>query len=354
MKTSRLLLVPLLGLALGLLPALARADDEPPPFGASDLVLEEEGLADGWEIVYEAVPGTPGDALAEWIAQVATSCGLDEDALFTEIRTLKGPDGAVATVAVTEVDGDPKSFPDTLAQRGKGMHYAVRPLGHPTRQLVVAAPDTCRDAVEAMQVKYAVTILSTLGFDRLNAGSQLGAIAFARGAREIDKKAGAPLVVLGMAAAKLEKWDEAIEAFRAGFADGVDTPAQGRLAMRGNAFFGYALLKATDKPSPEAVKALERAVALEGDAVREDPTFATRHNLARAYVRVGQLDKAFSMLEKALELGKIHMGGEGLRQWIEMQVATADEWKKLLDDERFKGVIQRVTGAGIDDDDEGL
>lgn len=352
MNVARLLLPVLLGLALGLHPAWA--EEEPPPFGASDLVLEDEGLAEGWEIVYEEVPGTPGDALGEWVVQVATSCGLEEDAIFTEIRILKGPDDAGATIAVVETDGDPKSFPSTLEQRGKGLHYAVRTLGHPTRLLVVAAPEAHREAVEAMQVEYAVSILSRLGFERLTAGSQLGAIAFARGAREIDKRAGAPLVVLGMAAAKLEKWDEAVEAFRAGFADGVTIPAEGRVAMRGNAFFGYALLKLTDQPSPEAVKVLERAVALEEHAEREDTTFATRQNLARAYVRTGQLDKAFAMLEKALEQGKIHLGGEGLRRWIEAQVVTADEWKKLLDDDRFKGVIERVTGASIDDDDEGL
>ena len=108
-------------------------------------------------------------------------------------------------------------------------------------------PRPSRQVVEQMQLHYAVRSLSDLGFERLAAGSQVGAVAFARGAQSIQKKAGAPLVLLGMAAAKLEKFQDAIEAFRAGFKDGVPAPAKGRLAMRGNAHYGYVLLKSEGK-----------------------------------------------------------------------------------------------------------
>jgi tetratricopeptide (TPR) repeat protein len=356
MKTPRVFPLALLGLALLLTAVPALADDEPPPYGASDLVLEEEGLTDGWEVVYEEVPGTLGERkMEEWIGSVRKSAGVDEDAFLAEIRVLKGPDGAAATLAVVEVDAEATVLAETLEQRGKALGYLVRSLGHPSRVLLIEGPEASRQAVEEMQLHYAVRSLANLGFERLTAGSQVGAIAFARGAQSIQKKAGAPLVLLGMAAAKLEKFQDAIEAFRAGFKDGVPAPATGRLAMRGNAHYGYVLLKSEGKaPAAEAVKALERAVALEEHAEKEDSTFATRQNLARAYLRVGDTDKAFATLEKALEMGKMKLGVAGLMQWIQMQVASADEWKPLLEDARFKGVIQRVTGQSADEDDEGL
>jgi len=355
MKTLRLLVPALLGLALLLLAASpAIAGDEPPPYGASDLVLEEEGLADGWEIAYDEVAGTLGEEkMEEWIGTVTRSAGVDEDAFLAEIRVLQGPEGAVATLAVVEVDEEAKVLADTLQQRGKALGYLVRTLGHPTRVLLIEGAS--QQAVEAMQLKYAVRSLSERGFERLNAGSQVGAIAFAKGAQSIQKKAGAPLVLLGMAAAKLEKYPDAIEAFRAGFKDGVPEPAEGRLAMRGNAHYGYVLLKSEGKAAAkEAAKALERAVSLEKHADKKDPTFATRQNLARAYVRLGEMDKAFGMLATALEMGKVKLGEAGLMQWIKMQVTTAEEWKPLLEDARFKSVVEGVTGQSTDDDDEGL
>ncbi len=354
MKTLRVLLPALLLLLLAVSPALA--GDEPPDYGASDLVLEEEGLDDGWEIVYEDVPGTIGEEKMEsWIGTVTGSAGVDEDAFLAEIRVLKGPESAAATLVVVEVDAEAKALAEALEQRGKALGYLVRSLGHPTRLLIVEGSEAARKAVETMQLKYAVHSLSNLGFERLNAGSQVGAVAFARGAQSIQKKAGAPLVLLGMAAAKLEKWQDALEAFRAGFKDGVPAPAVGRLAMRGYAFYGYVLLKSEGKaPAREAVTALEHAVSLEQHADKKDTTFATRQNLARAHVRVGDMDKAFAQLEKALEMGKVKLGVAALMQYIKAQVVDTDEWKPLLADSRFKAVIERVTGQSADDGAEGL
>ena len=356
MTNLRAFLPALLGLALFLAASPAVAGDEPPPYGASDLVLEEEGLDDGWEVSYDELSGTLGEEKMEsWIGTVAQSAGVDDDAFLAEIRVLKGPESTAATLAVVEVDEEAKALAETLEQRGKALGYLVRSLGHPTRLLLVEGPDAARQAVEAMQLRYAVRSLSNLGFERLNAGSQVGAIAFAKGAQSIQKKAGAPLVLLGMAASKLEQFPDALEAFRAGFKEGVPAPAEGRLAMRGNAFYGHVLLKSEGKaPAQEAVKALERAVALEKYADKDDTTFATRQNLARAYVRVGDMDKAFQMLEKALEMGKVKLGVAQLMGYIRGQVVTAEEWKPLLEDRRFTSVVERVTGQSADDDDEGL
>ena len=356
MKTLRVLLSALLGLALLLTLSPAFAGDEPPPYGASDLVLEEEGLDEGWEISYDELPGTLGEEkMEEWIGTVTRSAGVDEDAFLAEIRVVQGPEGAVATFAVVEVDEEAKVLAETLDTRGKALGYLVRSIGHPTRLLIIEGSESARKAVEKMQLEYAVRSLSKLGFERLTAGSQMGAIAFARGAQSIQKKAGAPLVLLGMDAAKLEKFEDALEAFRAGFKDGVPAPATGRLAMRGNAHFGYVLLKDKSKAAAtEAAKVLERAVALEKHADEKDSTFATRQNLARAYVRLGQMDKAFGMLATALEMGKVKLGVAGLMQWVKAQVASADEWKPLLEDPRFKSVVEGVTGQAADDDDEGL
>lgn len=344
----------LLGLALLLAASPALAGDEPPPFGASDLVLEDEGLADGWEVSYDEIPGTIGEEkMTEWIAATARTAGVEEDAFFAEIRVLDGPEDAAATLAVVEVDAGASALPDTLKTRGQAAGYLVRPLGHATRVLIIEGASA--KAIEAMQLDYAVRSLSKLGFERLVAGSQVGAIAFAKGAQAIQKKAGAPLVLLGMAAAKLEKFEDAVEAFRAGFQSGAPIPAEGRVAMRGNAFFGYVLLKDESKAAAkEAVEVLERAVALERFAEEDDTTFATRQNLARAYVRVGDLDRAFPQLQKALEMGKIKLGGAGLMNYIKAQVATAAEWKPLLEDPRFKRAIENATGQSEVEEEEGL
>lgn len=347
MTTLRMLLSVLLGSVLLLLASPVVAGDEPPPFGASDLALEEEGLLDGWEIVYEDIEGTPGEAIEQWIVRVATGAGLEEDALFTEIRILDGPEDVAATIAVVEVEGDLGGLPKALAQQGKGLGYAVRPLGHPTRLLVVAAPEAVRSKVIDMQVDYAVGILARLAFERLEAGSYVGAQAFARGARVIDAKAGAPLVVLGMVATKESQWDEAIEAFRIGFGKSAQKKAKGRMAMRGYAHYGYACLQKKDvEHDREGRDALEKCVALEENAGPKDPKFIQRYNLGCAHARLNEVDRALEQLEMALQLAKIKFGEHGLQQWVKNTVVPDEDWKNLKDNDRFQALIDKFTGGG--------
>ena len=176
MSIPRLALTALLGLAFAIAAAPAFAEDEPPPYGAADLAIEDDGLAEGWEIVYDELPGTPGEGIEVWIVSVGKACGIDEDALYTEYRILKGPEGVVATLAVVEIEGDLGSFPETLASRGKAQGYTVRPIGHPSRILVLASPESVRQAILDMEKQYAVRILSELGFERLERAFAPGAL----------------------------------------------------------------------------------------------------------------------------------------------------------------------------------
>jgi hypothetical protein len=355
MPISRLIrwTLPVLALALAAAPALA--EDEPPPYGAADLALEDDGLAEGWEISYDELPGTPGEGIEEWIVSVGKACGLDEDALYTEYRILKGPEAVVATLAVVEVEGELKSFPETIEARGKAQGYTVRSIGHPSRILVLACPESARQAVLEMELNYAVRILSELGFERLETGSNLSAMKMAQGARKIDAKAGVPFVVLGMAATKMEKWDEAIEAFRAGFAKSATVRAKGRLAMRGFAHYGYACLQKKDPTlDREGRDAFEKCIALEEHAEKKDPKFIQRYNYACALSRVSELDTALDQLEMALAYAKIHFGPAGVKQWIQTVVVKDEDLKPIMGNPRFKALVDKFTGGAGTEDVDGL
>jgi len=316
--------------------------DEPPSYGAADLILEEDGLKAPWEIVYDELPGTPGDALEAWVTSVAKASGIAEDDLLCETRILKGPDGVAATVLVLEVDGEPKTLERDLTARGQAQGHVVRTLGHGTRILVLAAPEAVRKLLLDMQVAYAVRSLTDQGWERFQADSLVGASMFAKGARKMDAKAGAPMVLLGMVATKAGEFDEAIEAFRAGFGKGVTVPATGRLAMRGYAHYGYACLeKKGEAAFKEGREAFQKCVALESEAdPKTDPLYIQRYNLACAHSRLNEKDEALFQLEKALDMAKKR--GMNIARWVQNHVVKDEDLKNIKDHPGFKAIVERA------------
>ncbi len=353
MTSCRLLASMLFVLALGIVFAPASVAEDPPSYGAADLVLEEDGLEAPWEIVFDELPGTPGEALEPWVLDVAKACGVSEDDMLCEVRILKGPEDAAATILVAEIDGDPKTLVETLEARGKAQGYVVRALGHPSRVLVLAAPEAFRDKLLKLQTEYAVSSLTKQGWERFQQKSMVGAATFAKGARKMDPKAGAPMVLLGMVATNQGQFDEAIEAFRVGFGKGVTVPAEGRFAMRGYAHYGYACLEKKGEHFKEGREAFQKCVELESEGdPKEDPLFIQRYNLACAHARLKEVDQALMQLELSLEMGRKSGKITNLAGWVQQKVMTDEHFASLKDHPGFKAIVERAMaggGSGIPD-----
>lgn len=333
---------------------------EQPPFGAQDIAIEDEGLADGWEIVYEAPEGTPGDAIVEWAEGIARGAGLDpDDQLLTDVRILKSPGAEHATLLIVEVDGEPGGFPAALEKAAKGAGYTYRTMGYPTRLLVVAAPDGIRTAVLNMENTYAVRTLTNMAYERHDSGSDVGAKAYADGALAIDGEATMPYAVFGMIAVKQEDWKAAIEAFQKAFKPQAKLQPVGRLAMWSYRNYGYALMKAKNPEADKiAAEALRQAIAHEQFAEKDEyvQLFVPHYNLACALARLNQTDEALDALEHALLMAKERMPLAGVESFVKQRVLTDDDLASIRKEKRFDEIIKKATGLSADEveEEEGL
>lgn len=335
----------ILAVLLPLLAApLALADDEPPPFGASDLAVEEDLLPDGWSVLYDEVDDTPGEAIETWAVEVAGSAGVDEDDLLFEIRVLESPEKVHATLLVVEVDGDPTALESRLKRAAKEKGWRVRALAHPTRLLVIAAPSAMLDKLEAIQLAAAVKTLSRLGFERYDNGSLRGAERFAEGALALAPDAETPHAVLGLAAEKEQRWDDAVAAFEKAFAGKTAMAPEARLAFWAWQSYGLCLLKQKTKAAAtKAATAFEQAIGLAEFAKKREPVFPVYYNHACALTLTGEYPKACAQLEKALELAKKRLGPRRFRQVTVAEVQKDPDLEKLREQPCFEEMMDRVT-----------
>ena len=162
------------------------------------------------------------------------------------------------------------------------------------------------------------------------------------------KKAGPPLVVLGMVATEEGEWDEGIDALRQGLGAGTSIKAKGRMAMRGWAHLGYALLQKKEAElNLEAREAFEKCVALEGKGdPKTDPLFIQRYNLACAHSRLKEVDGALTHLEKSLEMYKERFGQQRLTMWVKTHVLKDEDFENIKDHPGFKSVTERFMAGG--------
>lgn len=344
---------------LALLAPSALADDQP-PYGAQDIAIEDDGLAEGWEIVYDDVEGTPGEALVGWAEALATASGLDpDDALLTDLRILKSPTGEHATLLIVEIDGAPGSYRDALEKAAKTEGYAFREMGHATRLLVVAAPASISKSLLNMENTYAVKTLTNMAYERFNSGSMVGARKYADGALAIDSDATMPYAVYGMIGVKEEDWKSAFENFQKAFKAQGKLQPTGRLAMWSYRNFGYALMK-LKKPDADkaAVEALRRAIQHERYAEQDEyvQLFVPHYNLACALARLGEKDDALDALEKSLLMAKERMGKAGVEGFVKGRVLTDTDLESIRGAKRFEEIIKKATGLSTEEveDEEGL
>ncbi len=360
MSTRLGLLAVLLAFLIGPVGLSAAHAADQPTYGAQDIAIEDDGLAEGWEIVYDEVEGTPGDAIAEWAEGVARGSGLDpDDVLLTDVRLLQSPTGEHATLLVVEVDGDPGGFPAALKKAATGEGYAFRAMGHPSRLLVVAAPESIRKAVLNMENNYAVTTLTNMAYERFDAGSMVGARNYADGALAIDPEATMPYAVYGMIGVKEEDWNAAFENFQKAFKAQGKLQPTGRLAMWSYRNFGYALMK-LKKPEADkaAAEALRRAIQHERYAEKDEyvQLFVPHYNLACALARLKQTDAALDALENALLMAKERMPKAQVEGFVRSRVMTDEDLASIRDASRFQDLVEKATGLSQEEieDEEGL
>lgn len=324
-------------------PALAE-EDAGPAYGASDLAVEEDTLPDGWSVVYDELEDTPGEAIEEWATQVARGAGVEEEALYYETRVLESPEKAHATLLLVEVDGDAGTLPQKLARAAEGEGWMSRQMGHPTRLLVLAAPDSIRQKTLDLQMKTSVATLTRLANERQEAGSLVGARAYVDGALALEPKAGMPNAVLGLIAMRAEEWEDAIEAFEKAFAKDALHQPEGELEHRSWRTFGYVLLQLEKREYDErAVEALERAIATAGVLKGREQVFAIHYNLACALSRLKRTQEACDRLETALDMAKKRLGPGGFGAYLNRTVKRDADLDNIRGKPCYEKVLERVT-----------
>jgi tetratricopeptide (TPR) repeat protein len=330
-------------LAFAVLGVPLHAEEDLPAYGAADLALDADGVPEGWELLEEA-EGTPGAALEAWAAGVAGAAGLDAADLLFETRVLRPVDGPAGTLLLVEADAPGDVLLGALEGAAREAGHLVRAMGHPSRLLVVAAPEEIRPRLMALEVTYAVRTLSRLAYERLEAGSRLAALAYARQVTRIDRTAGMPWAVLGLASLQAGESDDGIEALRRAFAKGGTLAPAGRLALNAHAALGTALLQQKDpEVVHEARDALAKAVALEADADRRDAPHVNRYNLACAHALAGEADAALAELEKAFALAKARMPQAAYRALVQRAPKDPD-FASIRESERFQEIVRRASG----------
>ena len=219
--------------------------------------------------------------------------------------------------------------------------------------------DEMFQAVLNMENTYAVKTLTTMGYERLEDGSTVGARRYAEGALAIDSAATMPYAVIGMIGVKEKDWNAAFENFQKAFKANGKLQPTGRLAMWSYRNFGYALMK-LKKPEADkaAAEALRRAIQHERYAEKDEyvQLFVPHYNLACVLSRLKKTDESLEALTTALEMAKERMGQAGLEQFIKGRVRNDEELEHTRSSKGFEEVIKRVIGMSSEEleDEEGL
>jgi tetratricopeptide (TPR) repeat protein len=336
-------LLALLALLSTLPPALAEdAVDEVPAYGAADLALETDALPERWRFADDLAPA---EALEAWVREVAGAAGVAENDLLVEARVVVTSEEAVVPTLLVEIDGEAKPAAEALEKAGPGRGRFVRRMGHPSRLLVAGGEEAVRNQVVTLNVTYAVETLSRLAYERLEAGSRIAAIDFAQDVARIDRAAGMPWAVLGLAAAQAGDPLEAIDALRRAFQGEAGLRPRGRLALNAWGALGQTLLTQKNADMDrEARGALDQALALEAFAGPKDGVHAYRYDLACALVRIGEPAAGIATLVKAFETAKAKLSGAAYGQFVSW--ATKDpDFEPVREDPAFKEAIEKASGT---------
>jgi hypothetical protein len=281
-----------------------------PPFDKDTIAMRDDDAPEGWRVVDET-RAAEKEIEAEVRAAV-TAAAFPEGEASVGHRHLAGPDGAAATVAYVDFFQDPAKVVPPLKEAAAKKGWVVKEVTSPARLLVIAAPESCRDALAVHAGRMAAKRLAAAA--RAAATIQEdpeAATALAKAATSLEPKAAEAHLALAYVSRPRDPkapgtaWKKSVEEMRAALAADAAFPLSedDRVAALGD-LGGFLLQSAGDDAvNREARDALTKA--LEG-ATKKDPKGAAavgyRYNLACAYARLKDKDRAFEHLRGVLEV----------------------------------------------------
>ena len=358
---------------------------EIPSFSIEDLVPEKDALLEGWTVLQDDPPA--GHPSEEALMALAEAHGLDEDSAYVEQRVVKTPGGASAGAAMMDIDADPAKFIAALKAKATEAGWIVRELATPKRLLIVGGDVPVRDEIAAELSAHVVYEFASMARHRLNIrtswdkeqvkAAKAAAYGFIKAGRALNEKAGVLAAIESFftlrkymgkrheyeankkrakdaksddkedefraksrkAKAKSEEhWKDFVADARKALDTGVPLPPRGTLLASLAGQGGGQILVRKDGQLDLAIEWLEKAVAAE--AMDMSRKYGDRYNLACAYARKGDKEKAFEWLTKSLETGNILPFRQYGAAFVHMEKKDED-MKPLRGDDRWDALIKK-------------
>ncbi|MDA1194398.1 MAG: hypothetical protein O2894_04370 [Planctomycetota bacterium] len=343
------LLLALLATCLLLACPWARAEDEPPAqpavaplvFDLAAIAPEDGSHPEGWAAATTTIPDaapTTGSLLA--LAREADSTLANMDARCLPMTA--GEQHGVAAWML--VEGDSPALRAKLAEVATAKGWETTYAGHPSVVLLTWATDeAAATAIHTWQVDVAVRGLCERGFKIVSSAGEAfdresAERAFLRGRAMIDAagrtepRAGIYHALMGRLLGQANP-QQALEHDRKALAKDAPVPAPDRWIVLAAFNAGQALLVGGDASDlNEAVRLLQRGIEAEQHAENHFMRFGNRYNLACAYARLGDKDKAFAELEESLRFLKTAWEEEKARTFTGgSELAYPDHYKHAKD-----------------------
>lgn len=356
-----------LALPFALSPASTRAeDDEPsdpmsgdPEAGGNKvtsfaMVLEKDGLPEGFTIVEGEAAGPDAKALEEAVNAIAKDKGVaTSDDYSVLMRSAAGPAGVKAHYAYVDLGAPSQTFVDALKAEGAKKSWSVRAMGTERHVLVTAAPEAARAKAEGFATAFAGRMLTRRAVKSLESDGRR-ALGLSRIALQLDaKSAGAHFILgliqmqLALRAKPIGNLEPAITHFRAGLDKDATNALSKREAVIATGKLGQSILN-KGGPSAEARDLLKATVASLSELTPAERTDAVgfRYDLACAHGRLKEVDDAFKVLSSVLE-DDAKDPVQGISEiWREKDT----DLDSLRADPRWKALLEKYpdTSAGTD------
>jgi hypothetical protein len=339
--------------------ALAGDDDIPGSndvagFNVGDVALADGALPKDGSLKAVDAPADEAKAIETFLQETAKAKDSSAD---TIARGFVTGDGKPVTVVLADVFGDPAKVLAAVLEGAPKKGWSARRLGHPTRVVVVAGPESVREKVLDLQTAFAVKLLGIKLKTQIDAAGD-AAESMANSLLQLEPRhALAHLVAAdAYAAVGMRQKDPGLTAkapahYKAALAKDAVSPLPPDRVVRAKGSYGQMLLSSNDgKPSAEARDLLLEAVkGLSETKLGRVHQISFLYDLACAYARLGEKDPAFEHLTKALELNAT---GE--------TIVASEHWRKndtdmtnLKDDPRWAKLLEKFPPKKGEGDDGG-
>ncbi len=340
-------------------------DPEVPVYSIEFLMPGEDDAPEGWKLRDRGAPdGSPTEDVLTAMSE-ACKCDLDEDNFYVETGVLKSGSEKVG-FAMVDVDKSVWAFRQKVDEAAAKHGWKVVELGAKGR-LLILGPGAKQAAAADALTEHIVYELGELGMNRIRGGGghqekgRKTARTYIAAIGTMVGEAGVANAVEGVVRwleaqptkrgekADNAKLDAASDAFAKALAKGAAYPPRGSVLVWCAGKHGGWLLQKKDKALlPEAKRVLELAVEHEREAKQNTQRFENRYNLACAFAREKNVEKALELVKGALEVGK-----NMPQQWFRNQYKHIDEkdpdMAPLRQDPRFSEMMQKYKPAPAPD-----